>query len=166
VSQLTRALASGAAGAVAITALHEAGRERIRDAPRMDLYGKRALRKLGVRRRGASLYRAALVGDLVANACLYALAAAGRPLRAPWRGLALGTLAGAGALWLGPRLGLGQWPARRRERTAALTVGWYALGGLASGLVARALAARATPVRRARWEVFEPARSRSFPALG
>jgi hypothetical protein len=165
VNGLSRAIASGAAGALAVTAIHEAGRDRIRAAPRMDVYGKRALRKLGVRRRGKDLERAALVSDLLANAAFYAIAAGGPPWRAPWRGLALGAAAGVGALWLGPRLGIGRWPSRRRDRTAAMTVAWYALGGLASGLVARAIAGPRTPVRDARWEVFEHTSSPSFPAL-
>lgn len=160
-----RALASGAAGSIAVTTIHEAARGRMRDAPRMDLYGKRGLKKLGVKRRGKELERAALLSDLVANAAFYALASAGLPRRAPWRGVALGALAGASALWLGPRLGLGKRPSRRTEETAAMTVAWYAAGGLVAGLMARALAPPQTPTRPARWEEFPHTYAPSFPAV-
>jgi hypothetical protein len=66
---------------------------------------------------------------------------------------------------MGPRIGLGRRPSRRTERTAALTVAWYAAGGLAAGLVARAIAPPQTPVRDARWEGFERTISPSFPAV-
>jgi hypothetical protein len=140
---MVRALAAGAAGAAALTGIHELGRNVLDDAPRMDLFGRRALKKAGVRRRGKRLYEAALVSDLASNALFYAFTSAGRPDAAPWRGLALGALAGAAALAGGPALGLGKKPALSTPNTAALTVAWYAVGGLVAGLVARSLFPRA-----------------------
>ena len=66
------ALAGGAAGAAALTAVHEAARRALRDAPRMDVLGERAI-AAGLRAAGAEpppeprLHSAALVGDLVSN---------------------------------------------------------------------------------------------------
>jgi hypothetical protein len=146
---LLRALVVGAIGSAVLTAVHEAGRARLAHAPRMDVFGKRALRRAGVRARGRELERYALGGDLLANAAFYAFAARGLPRRAPWRGLALGLAAGAGALALPQRLGLGKRPSRRHTSTAALTVAWYTLGGLAAGLASRGLSAqRALAPRR------------------
>jgi hypothetical protein len=122
----------------------------------MDVYGKRVLKRAGVRARGKALEREALVGDLVANGLFYALLARARPRTAPWSGLALGLAAGLGALLLPQRMGLGRRPAHARRSTALLTVAWYAAGGLAAGLAARALARAPTPTRGARWQAFPP----------
>jgi hypothetical protein len=157
VTGLLRAIAAGASGAGTLTALHQAGRARLRHPPRMDVYGKRVLKRAGVRARGEALEREALAGDLLANGVFYALVAAARPRLAPWGGLGLGLAAGLGALLLPQRLGLGRRPARARRSTALLTVAWYAAGGLAAGLVARALAGAPAPTAGARW--------RPLPAL-
>jgi hypothetical protein len=166
---MARSLAAGAAGAAALTGIHELGRSWLDDAPRMDLFGRRALKKAGVRRRGRKLYEAALASDLASNALFYALTSAGRPDVAPWRGLALGALAGAGALAGGPALGLGRKPALATPSTAALTVAWYALGGLVAGLVARSLFPRAPAgglvAGRAEGHT-RPSRWRRFDGLG
>src|SRR5690242_12815108 len=71
-------LAGGAAGAVALTLVHEAARRTLPDAPRMDVLGERAI-AAGVRAAGGEpppepqLHRAALAGDLVANTAYYSL---------------------------------------------------------------------------------------------
>jgi hypothetical protein len=156
-----RAIGAGAAGAAAVTALHQTARPALRHPPRMDVLGKRALKRAGVRLHGRELERAALGGDLLANTAYFALAGAGLPRSAPWRGLALGLAAGLAALALPGRLGLGSRPARARRSTAALTVAWYAVGGLVAGLAARSLLGAghgASPTRAARW--------RPFPATG
>jgi hypothetical protein len=155
VTGLLRAVAAGASGAGTLTVLHQAARAQLRHPPRMDVYGKRALKRAGVRARGRALEREALIGDLVANTLFYSLLARVRPRSAPWAGLALGLAAGAGALLLPQRLGLGRRPAlARRRSTSALTVAWYAAGGLAAGLAARALGGGPTPTRDARWQPF------------
>jgi hypothetical protein len=133
-----------------VTIANEVGRRAIADAPRLDLLGTRAVSKLvprgGVYRfvpgKRRQLWRGALAGDLAVNALFYALAAPGRSPRPIARGLFLGTLAGIGAVVLAPKLGLGHRPSGATVETALLTVAWYAVGGLAAGFAARALAPR------------------------
>ena len=147
---LGRALAAGAVGAAAVTLANEVGRRTLAEAPRLDLLGTRAVSKLtspgGVRRfvpgQRKELWRTALAGDLAANALLYAFVAPGRSPRPVARGLFLGTLAGVGAVLLAPKLGLGHRPSNATVETALLTVAWYAIGGVAAGVAARALATR------------------------
>jgi hypothetical protein len=134
---------TGATGAATVTLAHEVVRQLVPNAPRMDRLGmsalSKALEKLGISApRGARLRGYTLLGDLVGNALFYApVALSGKR---PWlRGLALGTLAGIGAVALTPVLGL---PKRHRgttRRTQGMTVALYALGGLAAGLVATLL---------------------------
>jgi hypothetical protein len=140
-SRGARALAAGLAGAAVVTALNEGGRRTLRAAPRAELLGMRAVRKVagrfGVRPSRGEAFGVSLAGELLSNGVYYALPAfARRPLRT---GLLLGALAGAGAVALPPRLGLGSWPTRRSRRTRTLSFAWYLAGGLAAGIVARAL---------------------------
>lgn len=141
---LLRALASGAAGAVALTAVHQVARFLTDDAPRMDHLGMRAL---------AATYRAAghepppedelydltLVGDLVSNTLYYSLVGIGDEDGTWERGAALGLAAGIGGVVLPPLVGLGSAPSGRTAATAAMTVAWYAIGGLAAAGTARLL---------------------------
>jgi hypothetical protein len=147
VDLLRNGVLPGLVGAGALTGLHEAVRHRRRDAPRVDVVGMRALARLyeasGVRPpRKKRLHRLALLGDLVANSLYYGLLVAGQlPL---WRGALGGALAGLGAVFLPPYLGLGRLPGNRRRSTRVMTVAWYLAGGLT------AAAARALLMRGAR----------------
>jgi hypothetical protein len=138
------ALISGAAGAAALTAVHQAARDSIPHAPRMDVLGMRALargsRHAGMRPpSGRRLYETTLAGDLVANSLYYALVAKSRhPMRA---GLALGAAAGVGAVLLPPVLGLGRAPHADAPSNWAMTVAWYTIGGLVAGAVQQAIGA-------------------------
>jgi hypothetical protein len=132
------ALLAGAAGAAALTAVHQAARRYRTDAPRMDVLGMRALAR-GARAvdieppRRRQLYRATLAGDLVANTLYYAAVARSRsPVRA---GLALGAAAGVGALVLPPPMGLGRPPHVESWANRAMTVAWYTIGGLVAGAI-------------------------------
>jgi hypothetical protein len=127
-----------------VTALNELGRRVIPGAPRAEKLGARSVRKLarrvGRRPSKREAYWWALGGEAASNGLYYALAAAyPRPLAA---GGLLGALAGAGAVLLPPRLGLGSRPTRRSGRTAAMAFGWYLAAGLAAGLVASRLRPR------------------------
>jgi hypothetical protein len=164
-SAFGRALTAGAVGAVAVTLANELGRRNISDAPRLDLLGTRAVAKLTGRRaarflpgKRRKLVRTALAGDLVSNALYYALVSPGRSARPVVRGLWMGVLAGVGAVVLGPRLGLGHRPSDATVETAGLTVAWYAIGGIAAGLAARALEPRAVVT-----EYLTPAISAEYP---
>lgn len=129
------AIASGAAGAVALTAVHEAARHTLGAAPRMDVLGERAIAAAVGPMPEPQLHAAALAGDLAANTAFYALVVAGEPAGAVARGALLGLVAGLGAVVLPGPLGLGAGPSRRTPQTAAMTVGWYTLGGLVAGCV-------------------------------
>jgi hypothetical protein len=131
---------AGAAGATALTLVHEAGRQVFDDAPRMDVLGKRALRKAGVGDADpATLHRQALAGDLAANSMYYSMVGSGASERIWARGLTLGLLAGVGALMLPRPLGLGDPPSVESPRNRVLTLAYYTLGGLVAAATADAL---------------------------
>ena len=73
---------AGAAGASALTLIHQTARSMTPHAPRMDVLGMRAVRATH-RRLGLpdgserQVEREAMAGDLVANAAYYALVGAG-----------------------------------------------------------------------------------------
>jgi hypothetical protein len=79
---------------------------------------------------------------VVSNSLYYALVGVGGPSGALARGAALGALAGLGAVALPPLMGLGHRPGARTVQTAAMTFGWYLIGGLAAALAYRGLASR------------------------
>ena len=137
-SRATRSLASGIAGAFALTAIHEVARRRFASAPRMDEVAMRGLRKIlpGKFRDPRRLHQLALAGDLLSNSVYYSVIAA--PTRkATWmRAGVLGTAAGLCALFLPERLGLGVPHNSHRRTTQFMTVGWYLAGALATAFVA------------------------------
>lgn len=144
---LNESIVSGMAGAAALTAVHQAARAVTEDAPRMDVVGMRALAR-SVRselpaaeedaapRTHAGLYRTVLIGDLVCNSAYYSLATTYK------RGIAMGVLAGIGALVLPQRLGLGDPPRSELLSNQIMTVAWYTIGGLAAAATAKWLAGR------------------------
>ena len=141
-TSLNHALVSGAAGAVALTAVHQAARAVTDSAPRMDVVGMRALAR-GASAAGteppkthAGLYGATLAGDLVANSIYYSLATTYT------RGTVLGLLAGIGALVLPERMGLGVPPKSELLSNQVMTVAWYLVGGLAAAATAQCLRGR------------------------
>ena len=142
-SSIARSLAAGAAGAVALTAVHEITRRLTPRAPRMDVLGERVIAKMTRAAGGRvpeqpTLHRLALGGDLVSNSAYYSLVGNGRDA---WlRGAVLGLAAGIGAVLLPPVLGLGRAPRGLTPRVKLMTVGYYLLGGLASAAASRALA--------------------------
>jgi hypothetical protein len=138
-----RSVVSGAVGAATLTAVHEAGRRRLSYAPRMDVLGMRALRRLPAfeheQPRSSRLRRWALAGDLIANSLYYAAVPAASA-RTTWgRAAALGLAAGVGALALPPRLGLGDPPDSHRRANQAMTVAWYVAGALATAAAANGM---------------------------
>jgi hypothetical protein len=149
VNRTMASVAAGAAGATALTVVHQLARAVIENAPRMDILGTRAVHA-GYRRLGASagptrdVELQALVGDIVANTAYYSLVGVGNPTRVWLRGLGLGVLAGLGAVVLPRHVGLGDPPHAHRRDTQLMTVGWYVAGGLVTA------AAFAQMVRRRR----------------
>jgi hypothetical protein len=143
-SRTGRALVSGAAGALVLTALHETARRTIPHAPRMDVIGERALAGTlqagGVEHpHGRDLFRQTLAAELLSNTLYYGLIGAGSRGRSWRRGALLGLLAGLGAIVLPPRMGLGHSPGEKRPVTPLMIMAWYTAGGLAAAAVARLL---------------------------
>ena len=139
-----RALASGAAGALVLTALHETARRRLPHAPRMDVLGMRALRKWvpalrDERPRSTRLHRLALAGDLVANTIYYSGVAAASPAATYSRAATMGLAAGVGAVLLPEPLGLGDPPDSERLANQAMTVAWYVAGAVAAAVAANSM---------------------------
>lgn len=145
-TQLNDSVLSGVAGAVALTAVHQAARMMTDKAPQMDVLGMRAIaRGTGApgttdesgdvdAHRNPGLYKAALAGDLLANSAYYSLATT-------WtRGAILGLAAGIGALVLPQRMGLGEPPHSELLANQVMTVAWYTLGGLAAAWTAQCIA--------------------------
>jgi hypothetical protein len=118
----------------------------------MDILGMRALRAAH-RRAGdggvddVRLGREALAGDLVANTAYYALVGAGDRRHVWTRGLALGLLAGLGAIVLPRHVGLGDPPHAGRPDTQLMTMAWYLTGGLVAAAVSAGQSAPRAAVR-------------------
>ncbi|UPL49392.1 hypothetical protein [Hymenobacter sublimis] len=133
-SSFLQALGSGLAGALILNIVHESVRQlRPVDAPRMDILGKRGLRKLLFKANAPqpdenTAYGLTLLGDVASNGLYYSLVGTGRGVW--WRGIALGLAAGVGGVVLPGPLGLGDGPSNRTPQTKAMTVAWYLLGGL------------------------------------
>lgn len=134
---------AGIAGAAAVNIAHETTRHLTSVAPRVDIVGMHAVRRIasGIGQPPPDHLRTVtFAADLVSNSMYYGLVALGGPRRAVATGAAIGALAGAGAVLLPPPLNLGDAEVRRTAATAALTFAMYFGGGLVAGLVYRALA--------------------------
>jgi hypothetical protein len=146
VTNWASALVAGACGALALTAVHQLARHVSDDAPRMDVLGERAIARTvqavgGTLPRQGTLHRWALAGDIVANSAFYSLVACGRDAHLWTRGVAMGLAAGAGALVLPRRIGLGSAPRSHHIPNQIMTVAWYLIGGLAAAGAGRAMRA-------------------------
>lgn len=140
-----KALAGGAIGASALTALHESARHLIPNAPRIDRLGMEAVEKLlhaaGMKvPEEDKLFYITLAGDLLSNALYYSLVGGHRGKGAWLRGGLLGVAAGLGGILLPPMLGLRAKPVARTTETKAMTVAWYLVGGLAAAAAVHLLA--------------------------
>jgi hypothetical protein len=149
-SKAAQALASGVAGAVTLTFLHQVAKRVTDKAPRADILGMRTIAK-ALRKADREpppddrLFWWSLAGDLVSNSLYYSLAAVGDDDRAWLRGGALGLGAGVGAVALPGPLGLGTRPTNRTTATRVMTVAWYLAGGLAAAATTRCLARSLPP---------------------
>src|SRR4051812_21042112 len=140
-TQLTRRLTSGAVGAVALTTLHELARRKVANAPRMDLMGMRALRRMAPQLHephmpSERLHTVALAGDLLCNSLYYAAVPARTPASTWTRAAVLGLAAGLGALLLPEPMGLGPPPHSDRRSNQLMTVAWYVAGAVATAAAA------------------------------
>ena len=141
---LFKALISGFAGACAVTLINETARQVIKDAPRLDVLGKRAIAfpmmKADIEPPpNRELYWITLASDIAANTLYYSLVGLGDEKNALRNGTFLGTAAGIGAVALSEPIGLGDEPVNRTHQTELMTVGWYLAGGLAAAAVYKSL---------------------------
>ncbi|HYP05585.1 MAG TPA: hypothetical protein VER03_05055 [Bryobacteraceae bacterium] len=130
------AVASGLAGATAVTLMNETIRQFDEEAPRLDLLGMRALAEVV---SPDNLRTKALVGDLASNTLYYSMVAAAPPEQAPLCGATLGFGAGLAAVLLPGPMGLGDDATNRSTKTRVLSVAYYTTAGLLAGIVAQAL---------------------------
>jgi hypothetical protein len=134
-----KALASGLAGACAVTLMNETIRQFDDEAPRLDLLGMRALAEVV---SPDNLRTKALVGDITSNSLYYSIVAASPADEAPLCGATLGLAAGLGAVLLPGPLGLGDDATNLSPKIRVLSVVYYTTAGLVAGLVFRSLARR------------------------
>jgi hypothetical protein len=141
-SHIAQALGSGLGGALVLNILHETVRHlRPEDAPRMDVLGKRGLRKILKKAEAPqpdedTTYGLTMLGDLVSNGLYYSFVGTGKGVW--WRGAALGLAAGVGGVVLPGPMGLGKAPSNRTPQTKIMTVAWYLIGGLAAAGISKA----------------------------
>jgi hypothetical protein len=135
-----KAVLSGLVGACALTLLNETARQFVRDAPRIDVLGKRAiakpLMKMGVAPpKDDNLYWITLASDIFSNTLYFGSIGFGNEKNAYRNGALLGLAAGIGAVALPAPLGLGTDTTARTGQTELMTVAWYLAGGLATAAV-------------------------------
>ena len=136
-------LIAGLSGAVALNVLHESIKNK-RSTPRIDQLGEQALQKT-VRYFGGNitdsdqLYTVTLAGDLVSNTIYYSWIASSKTSFIWPKAMAMGLLAGFGAITLPEHLGLNPKAVTKTERVKIMTIGYYVFGALVAATVATAL---------------------------
>ena len=132
-------LLAGLAGAIALNILHESLKKTSSDMPRVDLLGEEALQKTiqyfgGNLDDKKDLYKATLAGDILGNTLYYSLIGAGNP-KYLWPKVAMmGLSAGIGAVSLPEPMGLDPEPVAKNNQVKVLTIGYYVLGAVVTGL--------------------------------
>lgn len=129
-------IVGGLAGAATLTILNETVRRFDAEAPRLDLLGRNAVAKLVKGNAVAPLRliknskQIALAGDLISNSLYYAMAESPTKKQTLIRGALLGTVAGVGAVTLAKPMGIDPHIGEQPNKTKALTVAYYLIGGL------------------------------------
>ena len=141
---LNKNILGGLAGAIVLNVVHQLAKKVDKDAPQMDKIGEEALSKsiktVGYDPpKGDKLFLTTLISDVVANASYYSLIGKGKKEHLLLRGIVFGAVAGIGALNLTKPLGLNDRPVNKNNKTKAMTIGWYILGGLATALTLKLL---------------------------
>jgi len=138
--KILNALVGGFAGAIALNLLHETVRRIDKKAPRIDLLGEEALNRTlnsfnAQPLKGNSLYAATLAGDVISNGLYYSLIGFGEEKNIWLKGASIGLAAGFGAIEIPKTIGLDDAPVTKTNKTKALTVAWYLIGGLVAAAV-------------------------------
>ncbi len=137
-------LEGGAAGALALTLIHQLLKKTLPNAPRLDLLGMQALAKTlkSVKAKlpdENNLYRWTLAGDIITNAVYYSLSGIGNKKYALLRCAALGLAAGISAVILPQHLNLSDTYTNRNKKTRMITIGLYMAGGVIAAAVMKKL---------------------------
>lgn len=137
-------LLAGLAGATVLNVLHESLKKKSPDMPRVDLLGEDALQKT-LKYFGSSidskenLYKATLAGDLLGNTLYYSLIGTGNQKYLWPKVIFMGLSAGIGAITLPEPMGLNPEPVAKNNQVKVLTMAYYLLGAVATGLVLNAM---------------------------
>jgi hypothetical protein len=128
-------LTSGLISSIALTLMHQALKNNVSDAPRMDKLGMQALKKAGVDAGSKeNQYYTAMAGDIAGNAGYYSMVGK-YPEYSVLAGAALGAMAGIGAITLPEKMGLKKKYSGATTKTKWLTLGLYVSAGLIAGAV-------------------------------
>jgi predicted cobalt transporter CbtA len=128
---------SGLAGAIVLNVVHQLAKKINKNAPHVDKIGEEAVSK-SIKKsgydppKGDRLFLTTLVGDVIANSIYYSLIGKGKKENLLLRGIIFGGLAGLGALKLTKPMGLDDQPVNKTNKTKAMTIAWYIIGGLAT----------------------------------
>ena len=139
---LIASVAGGLAGALAVTVLHQIIKKYDSDAPRLDLLAMEAISK-GYKMADqpvpskSTLYEYSLVGDIASNALYFGLASAGKSNKAISKGVLAGLSAGLGAVFAPEQLGLSKKYSNKTTKTQLMSVAYYLIGGIVTGLVGK-----------------------------
>jgi len=141
---LSRNILGGLAGAVVLNVVHQLAKKVDKDAPHIDKIGEEAVSKsiktAGYHPpKGDKLFLSTLVSDLVANSVFYSLIGKSGKKNLLLRGLVFGAVAGIGALNVTKPIGLDDRPVNKTNKTKAMTIAWYVLGGVATAYALKLL---------------------------
>lgn len=144
----------GFAGACALTLINQVIKKFDPEAPRLDLLGRNAVAKFIEPVLAppfvTKLLPLAVTGDLISNTLYYSLAGGKDSNRTLLRGALLGLGAGVGAVVLPGSMGLQKSPTNLTGRTQVMTVIYYVIGGLLTGVVINAMEGNKTKFPTAR----------------
>ncbi|MCG9793326.1 hypothetical protein [Flavobacterium algicola] len=136
---ITNNIIAGLGGALVLNILNESLKGLDNKMPQIDLVGEEAVLKtsalLGMEiKDSTSLYRSALVSDIISNTLYYSLINnRGNKL---WSTAASsGLMAGVGAVKLPNKMGLNDEPVAKSLVTKALTISYYVAGALTTAAI-------------------------------
>jgi hypothetical protein len=117
--------------------VHQLAKKINKNAPHVDKIGEEAvsksIKKMGYDPpKGDRLFLTTLVGDVIADSIYYSLIGKGKKENLLLRGVIFGGVAGLGALKLTKPMGLDDQPVNKTNKTKAMTIAWYIIGGLAT----------------------------------
>ena len=137
-------LTAGLLGSLALNILHETLRKNGTIVPKVNLLGEEALNKtlIGIGQAPITdeeeLYKATLKADLISNTIYYSLI--GGKSKYIWpKAIFFGLSAGFSAIKLPEPLGLNPSPVTTTSQLKVLTVGYYLVGALVTGLALKTL---------------------------